>query len=472
MNMKNLRKSMKQLDQVPMPVKAKTIPFRTRVIRAKPSHLYAVSAAIVAFAVLAGGAGIWLNNNAADPLAQCDETTVAYETSENPATLEIEPSTQSTTTVETAAETTAESPSVAHDPDARLMEAMVICHDGNSPMPFSGDRQNYVNNSLVFRTQIGENFTAAGFTVTLDNISFADGGVNFHFTFPNSDGHIARKAFFTSEPAYCSCCESQRVGTFITGTERADEFVRDLGVGFGANGVVHTRQVSLRQHYNYDATLSIWELDDVIRHECGNDYEFEDCECIIEVLQHIDFTDIQAFMAGDGGWAVRWDETSFETIIQHNNEMAEANGNEYVTRFHALEGLEGIFIHPLSADIPLTRDFGFGHIGLDFAAYTGTDVRAVAPGTVVLAKYNYGSYGHTVMIEHEFTHPDTGEQITLTTLYAHLNEFNVAVGDVVEQGQVIAQVGSTGRSTGPHLHFETSIGGFQRINPRNFFDIP
>ncbi|MEZ5316942.1 MAG: peptidoglycan DD-metalloendopeptidase family protein [Vicinamibacterales bacterium] len=97
------------------------------------------------------------------------------------------------------------------------------------------------------------------------------------------------------------------------------------------------------------------------------------------------------------------------------------------------------------------------HKGLDIALAEGTDVPAARPGTVTFAGEMSG-YGRTVVIEH-----DGGA----STRYAHLSQINVKVGDVVEQGQVIAKSGSTGRVTGPHLHFEVLEGG-QAVDPSEF----
>ena len=93
------------------------------------------------------------------------------------------------------------------------------------------------------------------------------------------------------------------------------------------------------------------------------------------------------------------------------------------------------------------RSSGFHH-GLDIAGDFGDPVRAAASGVVSFTGY-VSLYGNTVIIDH----PD-GKQ----TLYAHLNEFKVKSGDRVARGAIIATVGSTGRSTGPHLHFEIKQG--------------
>jgi murein DD-endopeptidase MepM/ murein hydrolase activator NlpD len=95
-----------------------------------------------------------------------------------------------------------------------------------------------------------------------------------------------------------------------------------------------------------------------------------------------------------------------------------------------------------------------GYNGVDFGAPVGTPVLAAAAGKVIVAKTTGygGGYGHYVVIEH-----DNGTQ----TLYGHLSTLSVSVDDVVTKGQTIALSGNTGKSTGPHLHFEVRGG----VNP-------
>lgn len=97
------------------------------------------------------------------------------------------------------------------------------------------------------------------------------------------------------------------------------------------------------------------------------------------------------------------------------------------------------------------------HTGLDIATSRGTPIRAAAAGTVTYAGYK-GSYGNLIVI----THADG-----VSTYYAHCNRLYVGAGTYVSQGQNIAEVGSTGNSTGPHLHLEVRVNGVA-YNPQNY----
>ena len=97
------------------------------------------------------------------------------------------------------------------------------------------------------------------------------------------------------------------------------------------------------------------------------------------------------------------------------------------------------------------------HEGLDFTANTGTLIRAAADGIVLSADLG-GAYGKLVKIEHG---------AGLETRYAHASKLLVKAGDRVVKGQIIAEVGSTGRSTGPHLHYEIRLNG-ESLDPRRY----
>ncbi len=98
------------------------------------------------------------------------------------------------------------------------------------------------------------------------------------------------------------------------------------------------------------------------------------------------------------------------------------------------------------------------HSGMDFSANPGTDVYATGNGTIVSAKWEAG-YGNTIEINHGFGY---------RTRYAHLKSMKVKAGQKVVRGEIIGGVGSTGKSTGPHLHYEVLIKG-KTTNPVNFY---
>ncbi len=102
------------------------------------------------------------------------------------------------------------------------------------------------------------------------------------------------------------------------------------------------------------------------------------------------------------------------------------------------------------------RRWGRMHEGIDIAGPIGAPIVAAAAGVVTKAGWNSGGYGNLVEIQH----PDGS-----VTRYGHNSKVLVMVGQSVEQGQMIAQMGSTGHSTGPHCHFETRLPGMGAINP-------
>ncbi len=115
------------------------------------------------------------------------------------------------------------------------------------------------------------------------------------------------------------------------------------------------------------------------------------------------------------------------------------------------------FIWPTNGPHTISgNDYGPGHLGIDISAPEGTPILAASAGVVVIAQggYNYG-YGNFVEIDHGNGY---------ATIYAHLSQINVSVCEGVGAGQLVGSAGSTGNSTGSHLHFEIRNGG-ANINP-------
>ncbi len=136
-------------------------------------------------------------------------------------------------------------------------------------------------------------------------------------------------------------------------------------------------------------------------------------------------------------------------------------------------GLSGGFTWPLPGYTTITSEWGMRihpiykvpklHDGMDIAGagVNGKPIVAAYGGTVILSEYYWG-YGNCVQISHG---------AGVVTLYAHCSSLAVKVGDVVQAGQVIAYVGSTGNSTGPHLHFSLFLQG-ESVNPRDYLTFP
>jgi len=117
---------------------------------------------------------------------------------------------------------------------------------------------------------------------------------------------------------------------------------------------------------------------------------------------------------------------------------------------------------------PITQQRAM-HTGIDIGKPEGTPIQSGAPGTVTFAG-DMGGYGNTVIIEYF----DEERGVGVRLLYAHLHEIHVTVGDTLEMGEILGTVGSTGTSTGNHLHMEVSInengGAWRFLNPLFFVE--
>jgi murein DD-endopeptidase MepM/ murein hydrolase activator NlpD len=154
--------------------------------------------------------------------------------------------------------------------------------------------------------------------------------------------------------------------------------------------------------------------------------------------------------------------------VSNRTDMAQVQSKRLtlVTNQSTEQGIE--IVYPLSTPAPITSPFGWRthpitgsrrfHAGIDIGAPMGAPVVAVASGTIVSAGWN-GGYGKAITIQHN------GVQ---QTLYGHLSEIFVQPGQTIERGTVIGRVGSTGNSTGPHLHFENRMStsdGWVSVDP-------
>ena len=149
-------------------------------------------------------------------------------------------------------------------------------------------------------------------------------------------------------------------------------------------------------------------------------------------------------------------EITSEQIIKHPVTRVLVKGKQVVQV--ASRGSSGISKGVLDWPVygPISQYYRSGHPAIDITGKTGTSLRAADSGYVVSAGWS-GGYGKCIVIDHGNGY---------STRYAHCNSLNVSVGQKVSRGQVIATLGSTGRSTGPHCHFEVMYNG-SPINPLN-----
>ena len=151
-----------------------------------------------------------------------------------------------------------------------------------------------------------------------------------------------------------------------------------------------------------------------------------------------------------------------ETVLTAIEEIEQQKEEE--ERWNTLPSINGIKLAVTPIEGTVTSRYGVSsnirkstHTGLDISAVTGTDIKVVADGTVISAGYS-GSYGYLVKVDH-------GNGVE--TWYAHTSKMYVKKGDVVKAGDVIAAVGSTGNSTGPHLHLEIRVNG-ETVDPQDY----
>lgn len=145
-------------------------------------------------------------------------------------------------------------------------------------------------------------------------------------------------------------------------------------------------------------------------------------------------------------------------------QKAEENAKKEQEKLNNMPEINGIKLAEKPVSGTITSRYGVSsrirksnHTGLDISAKTGTPIKAISDGTVTSAKYS-GSYGNLVKIDH-------GNGVE--TWYAHTSKMYVKNGQKVKAGDTIAAVGSTGNSTGPHLHLEIRVNG-KHVNPQKY----
>lgn len=168
--------------------------------------------------------------------------------------------------------------------------------------------------------------------------------------------------------------------------------------------------------------------------------------------------EITALVTQLNGEEVSREITNTKVLVEPVNKVVSKGSKAYPTK-----GATGKYVYPVSGyriSSPFGYRWGSLHTGVDLACPTGTSIRAIDGGTVVFAGWKSSHYGYYVEIDH-------GGGIT--SRYAHMSKVIATVGQEVHQGEEIGLVGSTGNSTGPHLHLELRFDG-SPVNPIKYLD--
>lgn len=194
------------------------------------------------------------------------------------------------------------------------------------------------------------------------------------------------------------------------------------------------------------------ELEDILKRQEEYKVSLEERKATLDVV----LAEKQAFL--DEALAdVEKYKVIHEAAEKEEQKLINQNKSAFENGSNPVKYTGGAFVWPVPGSHRITSYYGMRlhpvyktqkfHSGIDIGAGYGLDIVAAADGKVTLATTN-GGYGKCVVVNH-------GSGIT--TLYAHCSSFEVSVGDTVKKGEVIAKVGSTGVSTGPHLHFEVRV---------------
>ena len=213
-------------------------------------------------------------------------------------------------------------------------------------------------------------------------------------------------------------------------------------------------------------TTKVYKFYEVSLNDQPKEYvkTLEDAEKIVsQIKEQFNTDELEIDIKINEKYTVNTEEINTDSFEVASNNIKTA-AQEIKEENESLAFVNGIKISVLPVSGTISSRYGESssrrkstHTGLDIACPTGTNIKVVSSGTVTFASYN-GSYGNLVKVDH-------GNGVE--TWYAHCSKIYAKVGQQVEAGEVIAAVGSTGNSTGPHLHFEIRIDG-NTVNPQNY----
>lgn len=192
----------------------------------------------------------------------------------------------------------------------------------------------------------------------------------------------------------------------------------------------------------------------------GKKYKFELAEAFASDKsggEKVDYYNKEA-IAVNGGWRYGYGNMFYVLLVKQFI-LSQEFIKQFIWPLPSVYGKDWITSTFEGRYNPVTGVWQDYHGAIDVGAPAGTEIYAAADGVVILSEYS-NSYGNWVMIEHNSTY---------TTVYAHASKLIAKEGQTVKQGDLIALVGTTGQSTGNHLHFEVRENG-EKVNPMNFLD--
>ena len=250
-------------------------------------------------------------------------------------------------------------------------------------------------------------------------------------------------------------CESKSIGEFLNNAEyitTISEYDRTMLVEFQAVVKdVEEQEATLQTEYDELETMQ----NDLITKQ----------DSVTELMESKD-AEIEQISSDLGDTKDKLSELQAAAAAAERKQQEKNSGYSNNAGASVITG-NGTFTHPCPGYTYISSEFGYreqpiagastNHKGMDFAAPTGTPIYAAASGTVTSASYS-GNAGNMIVINH-----GNG----LQTYYMHCNSMYVRAGQTVSKGQNIGAVGSTGNSSGPHLHFQVMQNGTP-VNPRNY----
>lgn len=187
-------------------------------------------------------------------------------------------------------------------------------------------------------------------------------------------------------------------------------------------------------------------------------------EIVTKIKEEFDGDDLELNLQINEKYTFNYEDKDSIEVAENNVEEAAQSLKEEKEKSEALAVINDVKISVLPVTGKISSRYGESsrlrkstHTGLDIACTTGTDIKVASKGKVTFAEYN-GAYGNLVKVDH-------GNGVE--TWYGHCSKIYTKVGAEVQAGDIIAAVGSTGNSTGPHLHFEIRING-ETVNPQNY----